>query len=283
MPAPIPVHLFHIAYSAQTRDDMEPGFVLLDNLANPRPDWFEFWPIRQWLMTETMREDTFYGFFSPKFRNKTGLSHADVVQQVQAQGASADVLLFSPFPTQIAYYLNIFEQGEVSHPGFMQLCMDALQAIGQPVAVNGLVMDSGQMVYSNYFVARPAFWREWLRWTQAIFDLCESSADPALQARLCAPTAYAGSVQFKVFLIERIASLLLAVQPRWRSVARNPFGHRHGSEPELGSQALLLACDALKLAYRQQPFPDYLRAFHSLRQWIVRQAASGTGDANLPQ
>jgi hypothetical protein len=264
--------LFHIAYSPETKAGIEDGFELLDNLANPRPDWFEYWPIRQWLTSQTLDEDGFYGFFSPKFRAKTGLGPAELRRHIEAHGAQADVLLYSPFPTQIACYLNIFEQGEVSHPGFMQTCMDVLQAIGQPVALPGLVMDSRQMVYSNCFVARPAFWREWLRWTQAVFLLAEAQ-DSTLKDRLQAPTAYAGSVQIKVFLIERIASLLLALQPRWRVAAHSPFGHRHASEPDLGSPSLLLACDALKLAYRQQPFPQYLQAFQSLRQQI---AAGGT-------
>jgi hypothetical protein len=26
---------------------MEPGYRMLDNLANERPDWYEYWPIRR--------------------------------------------------------------------------------------------------------------------------------------------------------------------------------------------------------------------------------------------
>jgi len=47
MPDTPNVRLFHIAYSADTLAAMEDGYELLDNLANPRPDWFEYWPIRQ--------------------------------------------------------------------------------------------------------------------------------------------------------------------------------------------------------------------------------------------
>jgi hypothetical protein len=264
--------LFHIAYSPETKAGMEAGFELLDNLANPRPDWFEYWPVRQWLTQQTLDESCFYGFFSPKFRAKTGLGAAEVRQHIEAHGREADVLLYSPFPTQIACYLNVFEQGEQSHAGFMQACMDALQAIGQAVPLPGLVMDARQMVYSNYFVARPAFWREWLRWTQAVFVLAEAP-DSTLRERLQAPTAYAGSVQIKVFLIERIASLLLATQPRWRVVAHNPFGHHHASEPDLGDPMFLVSADALKQAYRNLGSPEYLQAFLTLRQWLASGAA----------
>lgn len=271
--AATPLSLFHIAYSPETHAAMEAGFELLDNRDNARPDWFEYWPIRRWLLAQPMQEDRFYGFFSPKFRAKTGLGAAAVVQQVQQHGDSADVLLFSPFPTQIACYLNIFEQGEVSHPGFMQTCSEALQAIGRPAPLPQLVMDCRQTVFSNYFVARPAFWREWLAWTEPLFALCEDP-ESAIGARLQAATAYTGSVQLKVFLIERIASLLLTLQPRWRVVAHDPFGFRHPSEPAAVPQALVVCGDALKQAFRNQGFDSYLQAYRSVRQSMIEASRS---------
>ena len=33
-----PVHLYQIAYSEASRAQVQPGYALLDNLANPRPD-----------------------------------------------------------------------------------------------------------------------------------------------------------------------------------------------------------------------------------------------------
>ena len=40
------IYAYQIYYSEQTRDALDPGFLPLDNLANPRPDWREYWPIR---------------------------------------------------------------------------------------------------------------------------------------------------------------------------------------------------------------------------------------------
>jgi len=194
-----------------------------------------------------------------------------VRRHAEAHGAQADVVLYSPFPTQIAYYLNVFEQGEQSHPGFVQICADVLKAIGLPVAPQALVMDSRHMVFSNYFIARPAFWREWLRWTQAVFVLAEAT-DSTLRKRLQAPTGYEGSVQIKVFVIERIASLLLSLQPRWRAVTHNPFEHRYVTEPDFGNPTFQLCADALKRAGTA----EHLQAFYEFRRWVARQARSGT-------
>ena len=43
------VHLYQIAYSPATMAGVEPGYAVMDNLENLRPDWFEYWPIRQYL------------------------------------------------------------------------------------------------------------------------------------------------------------------------------------------------------------------------------------------
>jgi len=168
------VELYQIAYSAATLASVEPGYRVLDHLANERSDWYEYFPIRRFLMNEALDEGAFYGFFSTKFASKTGLSHAQVQACVQAAAPLADVVLFSPQPDMGAFFLNVYEQGETFDPGFIAACEGWLQHAGLDAPLRGLVMDTRQVVFSNYFVARPAFWREWLRWNETLFALCES-------------------------------------------------------------------------------------------------------------
>ena len=64
------------------------------------------------LRNQTLDEGAFYGFLSPKFGSKTGLSHAQVTAFVRQHAAEHDVMLFSPQPDMGALFLNVFEQGE---------------------------------------------------------------------------------------------------------------------------------------------------------------------------
>ncbi|HSW05120.1 hypothetical protein [Aquabacterium sp.] len=265
------VHLYQIAYSEASRAALEPGYLLLDNLDNARPDWYEYWPIRRHLLSEALDDSAFYGFFSPKFGSKTSLSHAQVqvfVQQAAAATPPADVVLFSPQPDMGAFFLNVFEQGEAFDPGLIAAYEAFLQQIGRPVSLGTLVMDSRQIVFSNYFVARPAFWREWLALNEALFAVCEGPAGE-LQAALCHGTSYTGphgAAQRKVFLMERAASLLLATQPQWRSVAYNPFGMGWSMSRFREHPTEAFISDALKMAYRDQHYPQYLQAFATVRE-----------------
>jgi hypothetical protein len=272
MSAPPDVHLFQIGYSDATVAALEPGYQLLDNRPNARPDWFEYWPIRRYLLDhladQALGEHAFYGFFSPKFGNKTSLSHAQVQAFVRESAPQADVVLFSPQPDMGAFFLNVFEQGETFDPGLIDAYEAFLAHIGRPLPLRALVMDSRQTVFSNFFVARPAFWREWLALNEAMFAICESTGDHPVKAALTAATSYpgpGGPAQRKVFLQERAASLLLATQP-WRSVAHNPFGMGWSTSRFREHPTEAYISDALKIAWRDQRYPQYLQAFATIRE-----------------
>lgn len=258
-----PVHLYQIAYSEATRARIEPGYLVLDNLANPRPDWFEYWPIRRFLLDETLDDEAFYGIFSPKFGNKTNLTHEQVTQFVQAHAAETDVFLFSPQPDMGSFFLNVFEQAEAFDAGFIDAFSAFLDSIGRSTDLRGMVMDSRQVVFSNYFVARPAFWRAWFALSEMLFAACEDITSP-LQAALTKPTTYEGAHR-KVFLMERVASFVLYTEPQWRTKAADPFSMGWSETRFRDHPVEALISDALKLAFRTQGFPEYLQAFAEVR------------------
>lgn len=261
----VAVHLYQIAYSEATLEALEDGYILLDNMANERPDWYEYWPIRRFLLNERLDEQAFYGFFSPKFGTKTHVSHAEAVRFIREHAHRADVVLFSPQPDMGAFFLNVYEQAEAYDPGFIEAYSAFLATIGRVVPLQQLVMDSTQIVFANYFAARPAFWRTWLSINEAMFALCEASDNPLGRA-LCVDTNYPGAAQRKVFLQERVASLLLTTEPRWRSVAYNPFGMCWSASRFNQYPTEAVISDALKRAYREQRFPQYLQAFSRVRE-----------------
>ena len=111
------IFLHQIYYDEATKRDLLPGFIPLDNTSNDRPDWFEFWVILNFLRNNTLQENAWYGFVSPKFTHKTGLDANAVVRKITSEGDNADVLLCTVAWDQVAYFLNPWEQGEVVHPG----------------------------------------------------------------------------------------------------------------------------------------------------------------------
>ncbi len=253
---------------------LDPGFLVLDNTGNERPDWYEYWPIRKFLLNELLDEDAYYGFLSPKFKLKTNLTAAGVHRFVGGAGG-CDVLLFSPSVHNTAFYWNVFDHGEAEHPGLKAAADEFFRRIGQPTDLDALVSDSRTTVNANFFIAKPRFWRAWLAVAEALFVIAETPTDP-LGVRLCAPVAYRGrvDVQLKIFLMERIATWLLTRDAAFATRARDPFAAR----TRIYKLPAALVCDALKIAYALEGHSQYRELFvlvSGLRKWLNWQVRLG--------
>jgi hypothetical protein len=256
------MHIYQILTHYISRQELDPGFGVLDNSANERPDWFEYWPIRKYLLNESLDEHAFYGFLSPKFRLKTNLSSAAVREFVLAADAATEVILLSPSIHNNAYYLNVFEHGEAEHPGLMKLAAALLERLDLPHDLASLVSDSRNTVLSNYFVAKPRFWRAWLAINETIFAIAEAPGD-ALGEALRAPTTYRGGshVQMKIFIMERMATWLLTRDRSFVVQVRDPFAARS----RIYKLPVAIVCDALKIAYATQDRAQYRDVFLLVR------------------
>jgi predicted O-linked N-acetylglucosamine transferase (SPINDLY family) len=270
LPAGTPIfHLHTIVYSAESLSQLESGFSPLDNMSNDRPDWREYWPIRHFLLHGVLDNAAYYGFFSPKFRSKTGLSHDDLLAFMH--DGAADVYTFSPQPDMGAFFLNVFEQNDVFDPGFKELSRQLFSVLGLDVNLDTLIMDSRHVVFSNFIVARKEFWHEWLQLCERIFALCETNATE-LAKRLNEPTTYQG-VPRKVFLIERIASLLLKTGS-WKIRPYDPFSCAWSALGTNRFREEAVMSDALKLAHNELGHAEYLQGFATIRNRVFARQES---------
>src|SRR4051812_29143380 len=99
--------IFQIFYDESSRAQLDPAFEALDNSSNKRPDWYEYWPIKNYLAFNALDDSTYYGFLSPKFGSKTTLSGSQVKEFVD-RANGADVITFSQYPCLAASFFNMF-------------------------------------------------------------------------------------------------------------------------------------------------------------------------------
>jgi SAM-dependent methyltransferase len=276
-----PIRLFTIAYRPEHVAQLEPGFEYLDNLANERPDWREYWPIRRFLLSQPLDDSTWYGFFSPRLREKTGLSAADLRALVNAAPAGTDVVAASPQPDIGALFPNVFVGGELFDPGYLDTFRQCTRLADLDVDPRSLVTEQARTIFSNFFIAKPGLWRRWLAITEAIFQEAERRPHSELSKALDAPTPYGQDARRKVFVIEGVVSLLLTIDPSLRVHTANPFraawsAHFADRRDEIISLA------ALKSAWKQEGHADYGALYERLRskvlrEWLAASAVSRAG------
>lgn len=269
--------IYQIYYSEQSRTEVDPGFLPLDNLQNERPDWREYWPMRRFLLSQELDPNGYYGFFSPRFRHKTGLTAAAVHEFIRQQDGSPDVISFSPFFDQMAFPLNIVELAAVRHG-----CADTFSQCAALVAptfqMDRSVMSSLDIIYCNFFVAKRRFWEEWLRACERIFEVAEQALTPLGQGLNRFVTYETASAPAKVFIIERVASLLLWSQPRWQVKTYNPtlLPPLSSKFAAMVSGPTLLVLDSLKIAYVRTGAEQYLAAYRQLRETVTTRRNDNT-------
>jgi hypothetical protein len=235
--------------------------------------------MREHLLQTPLDDARYYAYFSPKFGQKTGLTAAHCHALLAQLPATADVVLLSPFFDQSAFYLNIFEQAISHHHGLLPVFQAAVARVAPEVRLEALVTDQTNTVFSNFFIARPRFWREWLRINEILFAEAEANASD-LGRGLNSVARYAhGPVQAKVFMMERVATLMLATQSGWNVVVRDPL--EAPPEPLFAAwQQELVRMDGLKRHYRQTGDAAALNEFRALQRAIAqasRERAGHTG------
>lgn len=270
--------IYQIFYSEETRQSIAPGFIPLDNTGQ-RPDWREYWPMRRFFLESTLNPEARYGFFSPKFSKKTNLNAAQVRAFVDSTPDDVDVITFSPFFDQAAFFNNVFSHAVACHPGIEHAIFGALQLIAPDLNLAATFMSSVQTVFCNFLVAKPAFWQQWLEKCEVIFRAAEAR-DTELALRLNADVKYEQQrAPAKVFVIERIPSLILATQRQWKVRNYNSMMLPVASDSLNRFGADLVALDALKYAANATGLPQYVTAYLHLRHNLNERLNASNGAA----
>lgn len=262
------VFIHQIFYNEATRAQVHPDFIPLDNSANPFPDWFEFWPILNFLNSRQLDQNGWYGFLSPKFVQKVGYDPHFLKDFLDSCGDDVDAVLSSPGWDQICFFRNPWEQGEVWHPSLTQESQRFFDAIGWDLRLTEVVSDMSCTVFSNYVVAKAVYWNQWQGLANKFLDYVGSD----LQGKLAANTTPYGSgahlYPMKTFIQERFATAIL-LKGHCRAVAYDPspvapiFSRLFTDNAE--TRRALQCCDLLKRRYRATMDPVFLDAYEKIR------------------
>ena len=260
------IYIHQIYYDQESRNQVDENFIPLDNSDGP-PDWFEFYPMLKFLKSKDLIEDGWYGFLSPKFLLKTGITSKQLINILTQYSSHVDVALFSPNWDQLAYFKNPFEQGEFRHPGLLDITQSFLNQSTYQVDLTKLVTHSSTAVFSNYIIAKPTYWRKWLLLADQFYEYAKQNK--------FGETHYldAGNERapMKTFIQERLSSIVLT-QDNFLTLAMDfgqsapMFGNLWDNDPR--TRKMLQTCDLLKEKFSKTEDRSYLDMYFKIRSDI---------------
>lgn len=203
------INIYQICYSTDLLDNVPENFLILDNSKNIRPDWREYWPIRNFLIENSLEDNQLYGFFSPKFGLKTGLNHSDISSFINKFYNGEDLISFSPFWDLGSFFTNSIEQGNFFQPGLLDTFIQFIRSINAPTETTSKLASVERTVFCNYFIATKNFWLKWLEIGEILYNIGENNIGEASQL-LNKNTLYGNSnIPMKIFIQERLTDYIL--------------------------------------------------------------------------
>ncbi len=254
------VHLYQIYYDEKSKLTLDPRFLSLDNTANINDGWMEYSAIRNVLLNKKFKSDDYLGFFSPRLKEKIGLSLKDILNRIEDKPQY--IHSFSPAFQSSALFKNSFLHGEHWHPGLLELANIYQFNTNLNIDLHSLVQDDTRIIFSNYFVARYELWREWFKYSEKLYKLSATSKE---FKTIHSSTYHAGhsNYTFKPFLMERLISLVLEKNQINASIGFDPL-----LQPRDFKTDALLCLNAFKTQYIKTNNKAYLNLYDNLARKI---------------
>jgi hypothetical protein len=262
--------IFQIYYDQKSFDKLDRGFTPLDNSNNNSDGWFEFKPILNYLNNHPLDDNIWYGFLSPSFHSKTGVTSGNIFQIIEHHHQFADVALLHTGWDQICYFKNPWEQGEVWHPGLKAMSQDFFNKMDFDIDTDNLVTDLTSSVFSNYVIAKKQYWIEWKYIANKFFSYIKENEEN-LDVTLTSYGNKNNQYPIKTFVQERFASLILKPNKFKVIAIDQSFGssvYKRIFQDSEQTKELLRKCDFLKNQYRTTSNPQFLKDYYVMRSKI---------------
>lgn len=201
-----PIRIFQIYFEGWQRELLDPAFYPLDNSRNSS-ELMEFNVFEQLQRNAATQGVELWGALSWRFAEKTGMQGAELVKQI-VEHPGYDVYFCNPHPNNEAIYHNMWVQGEVSHPQFLELVRLFYAAAGLDDKELTAIEPSSNFSAANYFVASPKFWSLFIPFVKRVLVTADKRLDPKIRdlihSKVADDKALHAGATYIPFIVERL-------------------------------------------------------------------------------
>jgi hypothetical protein len=200
--------LYQSYYKPEQIGSLDQDCIPYDNTSNPNPDLREYPQMKKVHDICKVDQDA-YGLVSWKFQQKALIKPSKFKSFVNDTFNHYDFWFINPCYILDGIFLSPWFQGEMHHPGMMQLAQDTLNKMQSDVPqLASMVIPSSKTFYANYFMAKPAVWDRLFSFTDTFYNMVDKE-------RMNKPSYYSGDPNMShfIFLFERLVPTFLFMNP----------------------------------------------------------------------
>ena len=209
-----PIRIFQIYFEPWQRELLDPAFYPLDN-SRGSSELMEFAVFEQLQKNAATQGSALWGALSWRFGEKTGMQGAEWVKQI-VEHPGNDVYFCNPHVNNEAVFHNMWLQGEVSHPNFVQIVKAFFAAAGLDDKEINAIHPSNSFSAANYFVATPKFWERFIPFIRKTLVTADKKMNPQVRDLLHSKVAddkglHAGAT-YVPFIVERLFAYFMRTE-----------------------------------------------------------------------
>lgn len=205
------IYLYQIAYDSNSMPANSSGFLPFDVRSDPEYLKREMAHMVRFYdeIVSKGHTDNFYGLFSSKFYKKTGGLTPEDIKNTIFNFPDADIYLFNPFPVKVYRYINVWRQGEESHPNLINLANKMFLRAGFDFDASRDYRNSEKdTVYCNYWVAKKTFFDQFIPFVKHM-DQTINNMPAKMRDDYFLDAKYKSKACFYPFIFERLISTYL--------------------------------------------------------------------------
>jgi len=208
------IQIYQSVITNEDYKELDPDFIVNDWRNNPTPELREIAIFFDIFDSARYRSADYVGVVSKKFNKKTKIKGKEFIEFINTN-PGYDVYFINPFPQNIYFSFNVWEHGEICHPGICEATQYLFDQAKVPIKIDQLERHNhDNLLYCNYWVGSAKFWENYIHFLRKLYSCIENEMPAEKKKIFFDNTVHDGGyAPFFPFIFERLFSTYLTLYP----------------------------------------------------------------------